>query len=218
MGNDFDRKLEQLNDELVEMGNLIEKAIEMAISSMVNQDAEIAQKTIEFDAEIDHQEKDIENLCLKLLLRNQPVARDFRTISAILKMMTDMERIGDQASDIAEIVLLLTNEKYIKKLDHIKQMAKETSVMVVNSINAFIVRDVELCESVIAQDDVVDDLFSSVKKELINLIHENPDNGEQATDLLMIAKYFERIGDHATNIAEWAMYAIKGVHKDYQNK
>lgn len=217
MGNDFDRKLEELNDELIEMGNLIEKSIDMAINSMVNQDAEIAQKTIDFDEKIDHQEKVIENISLNLLLRNQPVARDFRTISAILKMITDMERIGDQASDIAEIVLYLTNQKYIKELDHIKQMAKETSVMVINSVNAFVDRDIELCESVIARDDVIDDLFVSVKRELINLIHENPDNGEQATDLLMIAKYFERIGDHATNIAEWVMYAIKGVHKDYQN-
>lgn len=217
MGNDFDRKLEELNDELIEMGNLIEKSIDMAINSMVNQDAEIAQKTIDFDEKIDHQEKVIENISLNLLLRNQPVARDFRTISAILKMITDMERIGDQASDIAEIVLYLTNQKYIKELDHIKQMAKETSVMVINSVNAFVDRDIELCESVIARDDVIDDLFVSVKRELINLIHENPDNGEQAADLLMIAKYFERIGDHATNIAEWVMYAIKGVHKDYQN-
>ncbi|MCI5603914.1 MAG: phosphate signaling complex protein PhoU [Lachnospiraceae bacterium] len=213
MRNRFDRQLEELNNGLIKMGSLIEKAIEMAITGMINQDVELAKNAIAFDNEIDEQEKEIENLCLKLLLQQQPVARDLRLISAALKMITDMERIGDHAADISEITIQLSNEKYIKKLEHISRMAKETTVMVVKSVDAFVSKNLDMAKEVIESDDVVDDLFDKVKNELIELINKDTKNGEQATDLLMIAKYFERIGDHATNIAEWVIFSITGEHK-----
>ena len=211
--NRFDSQLEQLNNELIEMGSLIEHAIEIAIRSLMKQDVEQAKEAIEFDAEVDRQEKEIENLCLKLLLQQQPVAKDLRLISSALKMITDMERIGDQAADISELTILMAGAPYIKKLDHIQSMAKETTVMVVNSIEAFVNKDMEQARKVIDNDNVVDDLFMATKKELIEMIHDNADVGEQATDLLMVAKYFERIGDHATNIAEWVIFSITGSHK-----
>lgn len=208
----FEKQLEQLNNELIEMGNLIEQAIAMAINALVNQDVEKAQQAIDFDLEIDRQEKEIENLCLKLLLQQQPVAKDLRLISSALKMITDMERIGDHAADISEITLIMADTPYIKKMDHIQEMAKETTVMLVNSIDAYVNKDLDLAYSVIAQDDIVDDLFVAIKEELVRLIRENPENGCQATDLLMVGKYFERIGDHATNIAEWVIFSITGKH------
>ncbi|MDY4839063.1 MAG: phosphate signaling complex protein PhoU [Lachnospiraceae bacterium] len=213
MRNRFDRELIHLNDELIEMGSLIEKAIEKAISALVNKDVKLAQDTIEMDEEIDNKEREIEHLCLKLLLQQQPVAKDLRVISSALKMITDMERIGDQASDISEITIQLADQKYIKELETIQNMAKEASVMLVKSIEAFVNKDVVLAGEVIGKDDVVDDLFMKVKSELIELISQNTDNGEQATDFLMIAKYLERIGDHATNISEWVIFSITGEHK-----
>ena len=199
MRNRFDRQLEQLNNELIQMGSMIEHAIEMAVSALVNQDTEKAKEAMAYDVEIDHQERDIESLCMKLLLQQQPVARDLRLISAALKMITDMERIGDHAGDISE---------------EIQGMAKETTDMVIKSIDAFVKRDMELAKKVIAQDDVVDDLFMKVKQDLIQMINKSAENGEQAADILMVAKYFERIGDHATNIAEWVIYSITGSHID----
>jgi len=213
MRNRFDKQLDQLNNELIEMGSLIEQAIAMAINALVNKDVEKAQQAIAFDDEIDRQEKEIEGLCLKLLLQQQPVAKDLRLISAALKMITDMERIGDHASDISEITISMANSPHIKKFDHIQEMAKETTVMVVNSIDAFVKKDMELANKVIQQDDVVDDLFVEIKRELIQMIKENPEYAEQATDLLMVGKYFERIGDHATNIAEWVIFSIVGKHE-----
>ena len=213
MRNRFDRELVQLNDELIEMGSLIEKAIEMAISALVKQDVEMAEKTIEFDSEIDQQERTIENLCLKLLLQQQPVAKDLRVISSALKMITDMERIGDHASDISEITIHLAKQAYIKELKPIQEMAKEATVMLVKSIEAFVNKDMVLAGEVIGRDDIVDDLFIEVKNDLIRLIHDDAGNGEQAADFLMIAKYLERIGDHATNIAEWVIFSITGQHK-----
>lgn len=202
MRNRFDRQLSTLNDELIEMGSMIEKSIETAIKALVNQDVDLARNAIEADEEIDRQERIIEDLCLKLLLQQQPVAKDLRLISSALKMITDMERIGDHASDISEITIALADQPYIKKLEHIQQMAKETMIMLVGSIEAFVDKDLEKANEVIKRDDVVDDLFDKVKKELIQMIHENADKGEQAADLLMVAKYMERIGDHATNISE----------------
>lgn len=210
----FNAQMETLNNELIKMGELIEKAIEMAVTALVKQDTKLAQQAIDFDEVIDNQEREIESLCMKLLLRQQPVAKDLRLISSALKMITDMERIGDHASDISEITLLLSEESYIKNLEHIQQMAKETTVMVVKSIDAFVGKNMERAKEVIASDDVVDDLFSTIKRDLIDLIAENPQNGEQAADLLMIAKYFERIGDHATNIAEWVIFSITGYHEE----
>ncbi len=218
MRNRFDRQLCTLNDELIEMGSMIEKSIETAVKAMVAQDVTLAEEVIDSDEEIDRQEREIEDLCLKLLLQQQPVARDLRLISAALKMITDMERIGDHATDISEITIAMADKPYIKKLEHIQQMAKETMVMLVESIEAFVNKDMEKAKSVIAHDDIVDDLFSKVKNELIGMIHENVDAGEQAADLLMVAKYFERIGDHATNISEWVIFSITGAHPEKENK
>lgn len=214
MRNRFDRQLVQLNNELIEMGGMIEKAISDTVKAIVNQDIELASNVIEYDEEIDHQEREIEQLCLKLLLQQQPVAKDLRLISAALKMITDMERIGDHATDISEITIELSKESYIKKLDHIQQMAKETMVMLVQSVEAFVNKDMDKARTVIVHDDVVDDLFNKVKAELIAMIHEDVNAGEQASDLLMAAKYFERIGDHATNISEWVIFSITGQHPD----
>ena len=214
MRNRFDRQLVQLNNELIEMGGMIEKAISDTVKALVNQDIELASNVLEYDEEIDHQEREIEQLCLKLLLQQQPVAKDLRLISAALKMITDMERIGDHATDISEITIELSKESYIKKLDHIQQMAKETMVMLVQSVEAFVNKDMDKARTVIVHDDVVDDLFNKVKAELIAMIHEDVNAGEQASDLLMAAKYFERIGDHATNISEWVIFSITGQHPD----
>ncbi len=212
MRNRFDKQLELLNSELIEMGNLIEEAIEMAIKALIKQDVELAKKAIAFDDEINHQENEIENLCLKLLLQQQPVASDLRLISSALKMITDMERIGDHAADISEITIALAGTTYINNLEQIQKMAKETTFMVVKSVEAFVEKDLELAKSVIGMDDKVDRLFAESKKQLIQTINQNPELGEQAADLLMIGKYFERIGDHATNIAEWVIFSITGVH------
>ncbi len=215
MRNRFERQLELLNNELIEMGSLIEEAIEMAVSALIKQDVEMAKKSIAFDDEVNHLESEIENLCLKLLLQQQPVASDLRLISAALKMITDMERIGDQAADISEITIMMAGTKYINNLEQIQQMARETTFMVVKSVEAFVEKDLELAKSVIKMDDKVDELFTMNKKELIEIINQKPELGEQAADLLMIGKYFERIGDHATNIAEWVIFSITGVHESY---
>ena len=217
MRNRFDRQLLELNNELIEMGSLIEKAIEMAIAALVKQDVERAGDAIKFDEEIDHQEKEIEGLCMKLLLQQQPVARDLRLISAALKMITDMERIGDHAADISEMTILMAGSTYEKSemdIELVKEMAKETTDMVIKSVDAFVSKDLELARHVIKQDDVVDDLFDRFKHQLILKINENVKNGEHATDMLLDAKYFERIGDHATNIAEWVIYSITGAHEE----
>ena len=218
MRNRFDRELVRLNNELIEMGSMIEKSIETAVKAMVNQDVELANRVIESDDEIDQQERQIEDLCLKLLLQQQPVAKDLRLISSALKMVTDMERIGDHATDISEITIALADKSYIKKLEHIQQMAKETMIKLVKSIEAFVNKDIEEAYYVIKRDDVADDLFSKVKTELVQMIHENVDVGEQATDLLMVAKYLERIGDHATNISEWVIFSITGTHPREKGK
>ena len=212
MRSRFDEQLQELNNLLIEMGAMVETAIATSITALMDQDAETARKAIAFDQEVDQKEKDIESLCLRLLLQQQPVARDLRLISSALKMITDMERIGDQAADIAEICLQLVGTPYIKKLEHIPLMAAATVKMVNDSIDAFVRRDVPLAESVIAYDDVVDGFFNDVKRDLIDMITQDSKNGEQAIDLMMIAKYLERIGDHATNIAEWVLFSITGKH------
>ena len=205
----FDEQLKQLNKEMINMGTMIEKSIGDAVKALMKQDVELAQKVMAGDEEIDRTERKIEDLCLRLLLQ-QPVARDLRNISAALKMVTDMERIGDHATDISELAIVLSKKPYVKKLDHIEEMAKETMVMLIQSLEAFVEKDLDKAQKVIAHDDVVDDLFEKVKKELIALIRVHADEGEQAVDLLMVTKYFERIGDHATNIAEWVIFSITG--------
>ena len=202
MRNQFDRQLNTLNGELIQMGHMVEQAIEHAIEAMVHQDAEKARQNMEFDSEVDQQEKDIETLCMKLLMKQQPVARDLRLISAALKMITDMERIGDQAADISELALCLVNEKELPMMDRMKQMSQECMLMVMKALEAFVAKDIEMAKKVIARDDVIDAMFDDTKKEVIELIQNHGAGAEVATDLLMVAKYFERIGDHATNIAE----------------
>ena len=214
MRNRFDRQLEELNNELINMGSLIEQAIESAVDGLVMQDADKAKKAMDYEDEINHTEREIESLCLKLLLQQQPVASDLRVISAALKMITDMERIGDHANDIAELTLALTMQPHRINMGHIKQMAKETIVMVIQALEAYVNKDIEQANAVIAMDDVVDELFLAVKKEILKILRENIEYGEQAEDLLMAAKYFERIGDHATNIAEWVIFSITGRHVD----
>lgn len=216
MRNRFDKELQLLNNELIEMGALIETAINEAAKALLEQDKALAEKAINFDSEINEKEKDIESRCLRLLLQQQPVAADLRTISTALKMITDMERIGDQAQDISEITIRLCQETYVGSMEHIPQMAKATIKMVTSAVDAFVAKDLDLARDIIAYDDVVDDLFVKVKDDLIALIREDPKNGEQAIDLLMVAKYFERIGDHATNIAEWVVFSITGEHGNYK--
>jgi len=213
MRNQFDRQLNTLNGELIQMGHMVEQAIEHAIEAMVHQDAEKARQNMEFDSEVDQQEKDIETLCMKLLMKQQPVARDLRLISAALKMITDMERIGDQAADISELALCLVNEKELPMMDRMKQMSQECMLMVMKALEAFVAKDIEMAKKVIARDDVIDAMFDDTKKEVIELIQNHGAGAEVATDLLMVAKYFERIGDHATNIAEWVIFSITGEHK-----
>ena len=209
----FDEQLDQLNKEIINMGSLIEQAIGMAVEALIKQDVDKAQKAMEFDEEVDHQEKVIETLCLKLLLQQQPVAKDLRVISAALKMITDMERIGDHASDISDLAIQLSGLPHIEQLTHIEQMAKEIMVMLIQGLEAYVERNYEKAEEVIAHDDIIDDLFAKVKQELIDIIQKNSDCAGQAADLLMVAKYFERIGDHATNIAEWVIFSITGKHE-----
>ena len=213
MRNRFDEQLFELNRELIEMGAMCEEAIASAAKALSTGNMELAAKVRANGAAIDQMERDIEGRCMKLLLHQQPVARDLRQISAALKMITDMERIGDQAEDIAEIITFL-NGRTMNGIEHIEDMARETIKMVTESVDAFVKKDVVLAEQVIAHDDVVDTLFSEVKCAIIKLIAETPVDGEFALDLLMISKYFERIGDHATNIAEWVIYSITGTHKE----
>lgn len=216
MRNHFDIQLQELNLKLIKMGGAIEEAIVKAVDALIKKDVELAMEAILFDDVIDEMERSIERHCLKLLLQQQPVASDLRKISAALKMITDMERIGDQAADISEITKRIYKQEYIKELIHIPQMAEATIKMVKDSINAYVNNDQTLALAVIQDDDIVDDLFNSIKDDLIILISENVNVGEQAIDLLMISKYFERIGDHAVNIAEWVIFSITGTHKNSQ--
>ena len=213
MRNRFDEQLHTLNHELLEMGALIERAIRSATDALVKQDVEAALQAIAADKEVNQAERDIESLCLKLLLQQQPVARDLRLISSALKMITDMERIGDQASDIAELVIYLSKEPYRKELKHLPQMAENAIRMVTGALDAYVRKDVALAQEVMGMDDAIDALFVTVKDELIAHIRNDASAGSQAIDLLMIAKYYERIGDHAQNIAEWVEYALTGRHK-----
>ena len=213
MRNRFDEQLFELNREIIEMGAMCEEAIASAAKALTNGDVALAGKVKANSGAIDQMEREIESRCMKLLLHQQPVARDLRLISAALKMITDMERIGDQAEDIAEIVAFL-NGHTMEGMELIEEMARETIAMVTGSVDAFVKKDVELAQEVIDRDDIVDDYFSKVKCGIIALIAEHAADGEFALDLLMIAKYFERIGDHATNIAEWVIYSVTGVHKE----
>ena len=205
----YEMELQKLNASLLEMGEMIRMAIGGAVTALLEFDHDKAREIIAYDEQIDRQNREIEQQCYTLLLSQQPVAGDLRMVSAALKMTTDMERIGDHAADISEIELMLENLPTLSCAP-IRQMATETSVMLIKSLEAFAQRDEEKANWVIGRDDVVDDLFDTVKSELIEAIRQNADNGEAATDLLMAAKYFERIGDHTTNIAQWAIFSITG--------
>ena len=213
MRNRFDEQLFEMNRDLIEMGAMCEEAIASAVKALTKNDKELAENVKKAGSLIDQMERDIESRCMKLLLHQQPVACDLRAISAALKMITDMERIGDQAEDIAAMVLY-TADHDMEDFDIIEEMAKETVKMVTDSVDAFVKKDVELAQDVIKRDDIVDNYFSKVKYDIIKLIAENRTDGELALDLLMISKYFERIGDHATNIAEWVIYSVTGMHKE----
>lgn len=210
MRNRFDNQLAEMNNELISMGALCENAIASAVKALLEGDIKLAAAAIRIDQEIDRKEREIESMCLKLL-QQQPVASDLRLISSVLKMITDIERIGDQASDIAEIVTYLSG--VCGHNAHIDRMAQATIKMVTESLDAFVRRDLTLAWSVIEYDDVVDRLFDECKSDLIAEIAQNPEDGERVLDVLMIAKYLERIGDHATNIAEWVEFSITGSHK-----
>lgn len=212
MRSRLDRELDLLNNELLEMASLVEKSIEDVTQALIYKDVELAKKVIEADKEIDNMENNIEARCLRLILQQHPVARDLRLISSILKMITDLERIGDQAQDIGEIILTLSKQNFKKDLVYLPKMAEATIKMVKESIDAFVNSDIELANKVIEYDDVVDNLFVTIKDGLITLIRDDAVYGEQSIDLLMIAKYFERIGDHAQNIAEWVVFSITGEH------
>ena len=212
MRSRLDEQLALLSKELISMGALCENAIALSVKALLTGDMTLAKKVKSIETEIDDMERTIESICMKLLLHQQPVARDLRQISAALRMITDMERIGDQAEDIAEIVML-ANIHTDEDTSYIGDMARATIKMVTDSIDAYVNRDPQLAELVIDYDDVVDDLFNNIKQMLITFIENKECDGEYAIDLLMIAKYFERIGDHAVNIAEWVLFSITGVHK-----
>jgi len=213
MRNRFDEQLNILNNELITMGALCEEAISSAVKLLIDNDVKMKSNVLETDKQIDQKERDIETLCMKLLMQQQPVASDLRTISSALKMISDMERIGDQASDIAEIAEYAYGSG-MESETHIADMARATIQMVTDSIDSFVKKDVGLAHTVIEHDNIVDDLFDKVKSELISAIENKAANAEALIDLLMIAKYFERIGDHAENIAEWVIYSITGKHAE----
>ncbi len=213
MRNRFDEQLGKLNQELIDMGAMCEEIIGTVTNALFTDDPDISKRIAPLAQEIDQAESEIESMCLKLLLHQQPVARDLRQISAALKMITDMERIGDQAEDIAEIIgFLHGRQEECGPL--IKGMANAAGSMVAKSVTAYVKKDIISAENVIQEDDVVDDYFSQIKNRLIERVAAAPDDGEYVLDLLMIAKYLERIGDHAVNIAEWVIFSITGVHKE----
>ena len=211
----FQEQLKELNRELVKMGADCEEIIALASDSLTSWNDELAKNVSTIGARIDGGYRTVENICLKLLLRQQPVAKDLRVISAAMKMITDMERIGDQAEDIVDLIPKMEH-RADEKYPEIREMAKAAQQMVTEAVDAYVRQDLELVHAVMQHDDIVDDYFSRIKAGIIGIIAENPTEGEYALDLLMIAKYFERIGDHCTNIAEWVEFSVTGVHRDCQ--
>lgn len=203
----LNEELKEMNKEMIEMGSLCEKAIAYADKALLKQEREKAEQAIQLQDEFKQKEKSLENLCLKVLLLEQPMAADLRQVSAALKMITDLRRIGEISGDMAEIIQYL---KFEDHLEYLSSMALNASSMVTNAINAFVQKDVELARNVVQADDTIDDLFLKERSEIINLIKENPDRNEYAIDLVMIAKYYEKIGDHAVNLAEWVIYSLTG--------
>ncbi|MCR4675497.1 MAG: phosphate signaling complex protein PhoU [Lachnospiraceae bacterium] len=208
MRSKFDEQLRQLNSEMIIMSNMIEKAIQEAIEALFSQNVEKAKQIMEEDELVDREQKKIENICFQLLIQQQPVAKDLRNITAAMKMVTDMERIGDQAADISELTVMMGDTPFLLKSDNIKKMATETILMLIHAVEAYVEGDMEKAKEVIEHDDIVDDLFLKVKSDLIEVMKYKTDFEEQAADLLMVNKYLERIGDHATNIAEWVIFSL----------
>ena len=213
MRSRFDEQLALLKKEMIEMGAMCEEAIALAARALTEGNITLAEKVAPLSQNIDQMERDIESRCLKLLLQQQPVAKDLRVISAALKMITDIERIGDQAEDITEILPYLSGRKLPDNIP-VKEMAGGVIRMVTDSVDAYVKQDIDMAKSVINRDDVIDRYFASIKLNLIDLLKKDTDSGEFAIDLLMIGKYLERIGDHATNIAEWVIFSVTGVHKE----
>ena len=212
MRSRFDMQLGELNTSMLEFASMVERAIAQAAKALEDSDEKQAKEVIKNDEEINNKEKEIERQCLMLLLQQQPVAGDLRLISSALKMITDMERIADQAADICELVIILARQNIASDYGPIMKMSEATQKMVTNSINAYVNKDLDLAYKVIKSDDEVDQLLMQIKSNLIEEIRKDLDTGEQAMDYLMIAKYFERIGDHAENIAEWVVFSITGRH------
>ena len=210
----FDAQLEQLNVELIKMGALCEEAITASVSALMKYDRTVVQMVFEKDNEIDHMERDIETFCMRLLLQQQPVARDLRQISTALKVVTDLERIGDHASDIAELILRIKSDHAYHIVQHLPAMAASAQKMVHDAVEAFIKQDVEEAEEIIRRDDEVDALFNQVKSDVVELLKSAPSHADQGIDLLMIAKYLERIGDHAVNVCEWTQFCKTGAPKN----
>ncbi len=208
MRSKFDEQLRQLNLEMTDMGNMIEKAIQDAMEAFFSQNVDKAKQVMENDELVDRAQKNIESICFQLLIQQQPVARDLRTITAAMKMVTDMERIGDQAADISELTVVMADKPYQINTAHIKKMAAETILMLRKAVEAYVERDMDKANEVISHDDVVDQLFVKVKADLIEVIQKKTESAEHAADLLLVNKYLERIGDHATNIAEWVIFSI----------
>ena len=213
MRSRFDEQLALLKKEMIEMGAMCEEAIALAARALTEGNVTLAEKVAPLSQNIDQMERDIESRCLKLLLQQQPVAKDLRVISAALKMITDIERIGDQAEDITEILHYLSGRKLPDNIP-VKEMAGGVIRMVTDSVDAYVKQDIDMAKSVINRDDVIDRYFASIKLNLIDLLKKDTDSGEFAIDLLMIGKYLERIGDHATNIAEWVIFSVTGTHKE----
>lgn len=210
MRTTFDAELSELNEEMTAMAAAAQEAIDVVTRSLTTGDEDTARRAIQIEGSLDQMERDIENHCLRLLLRQQPVARDLRTISAAMKMVTDLQRIGDQAANIAEISILLSRGERIRVPKDISLMSRLAGVMVRQAIAAYTGRDLETASAVINQDDEVDDLFSKVKAELVERIASRQGDADDAIDLIIIAKYLERVADHAVNIARWAIFSVTG--------
>lgn len=208
MRTKFDEQLRQLNSEMVLMGNMIEEAIQNALEALFNKDIEKAEQIMADDENVDREQKKIENICFQLLVQQQPVAHDLRNITAAMKMVTDMERIGDHAADISELTIMMPDSINEMKADDIRKMSAEVILMLLQSIEAYVEKDAKKAQAVIDHDDIVDDLFVKVKGELIEIMRNTQEHAETAADLLMVNKYLERIGDHATNIAEWVIFSV----------
>jgi len=211
----FDKELEELHSQLIEMGKLVDESIDRTITALKEQDVELAKDIFAGDDVVDDMEKAIERRCLNLIARQQPIAKDLRKISAALKMITDLERIADHSADIAELTIRMANDKYIKPLIDLPKMAEVAKNMVNQAIEAYVNQDIELAKSVCESDDEVDALFLRIVYDLTHIMKEKPETVEQAVDLMFVAKYLERMADHATNVAEWVIFIDTGEHKDF---